>query len=291
MTALSIAENRFFSLVALLLILAISACSNKKDKKPTQEEKDQVFLEALEEEDIKPVFIEEAKFYQSTNKTRQITEVPNYQLPEIDKTQFAPFPETYDPFAIIFIDDNAGVSASWSIHYTLDYDKDKGNWIKLSDIDDGTYIHYHQKRFNGKQPKWFKVYVDVTAGDSKTVYINALKQKKDVYLILDGSTVFDEEISSANIIDEECKEPEKYTALKDASAESEKSDKDDQVIAENDRYSIDNKKWNKCLHIEYNNVVFSNSDYNTFPSRPGSKANNPIKDEKEDDPRSHDYNI
>ncbi|MCY4046126.1 MAG: hypothetical protein OXE99_13750 [Cellvibrionales bacterium] len=292
MTALSIAENRFFSLVSLTLVLAISACSEKKDKKTTQQSQEEAFLQALEEENIKPVFIEEAKFYQSANKTRQITEVPNYQLPEINKDKFVPFPETYDPFAIIFLDTNAGVQTNWSIHYTLDYDKDKGEWIRLSDIDNGTYINYQQTRFGGQQPKWFKVYVNVSGGSSKTHYINALKQKKDVYVIVGGSTLIDDSISQANIIDEHCKEPEKYTALKDTSADDAgKTDKDDQVIAEKDRYNIDNTKWNKCLHIEYNKLVFSDSDFSTTSKTPGEKINNPVKDEKESMPRHQDLNI
>ncbi len=307
---LSITDNIFFSFFLLGLITCLTSCTKKTTvEKLTIEE---TTLKAFEEEEIKPIFIQEASFYKSANKPRQITEIPKDPLPPIDRENFVDLPETYDPFAIVFIDDNGGVSTRDKIWYTFDYDKDNANWHSLS-FDESTYINYNQKRWGGKIPKWFKASIEsIGLGGGETViYINTLKQKKDVYLMVQGAYLGDEYTSSANVISENCSEPEavkkarlkkEKEAGKETTKEEEKkkeekpsetdNSREDAIITESSKYKTDNTKFDQCLKWYYNTRDYSYwSNGYQEDAKPNSKTTDPIKDEGEPSPDSHSYNI
>ncbi len=294
---LSIADKKYFSLTIMSLVICFSGCSKKTKVEPLS--KEETAIKAFEKEKIKPAFIEEANFFQSTNTPTQITEVPKSPLPPIDRSKFKPFPETYDPFAIVFLDDNGGVSERKKIWYTFDYDKDKASWAEL-DHNGAAYINYHQSRWGGKIPKWFKASIEVigAGGSEEVVYINTLKQKKDVYLIVQGSTLIDEYTSSADVIDESCTEPKdgRFVQSKagDGLLSTNESDdsREDAVITESSKYKVDNAAFNKCLQIEYNTRVYSYWSNGFKPNQPPhKKPKDPINEEGEASPSRYNYNI
>lgn len=306
-TKLSITEIMIISFYFFLFI-TLSACTKEKQEKLTEDEE---VLKALEAAEIKPVFIEEAGFYSSANKTRQITEVP-VEEPE-PELNLEPYHETYDPFTIIWEEDNDGVTTQIDIHYTFSYEKK--NWKKLSidGYDDATYIHYGQTRWGGKIPKWFRVKVNIVAGNDKTWYINTLKQKKDAYFHSRGISLFDYRNAMANVIEESCRlkvHDDKLSSSQirnaitegyDISNKENPSEREQELQAEvsfieSNVYSelteedeafkyvgVNNQQFNRCLKMDYNRNVWSHDRYNR-PPVPGKKLSNPIRAEPEEKP-------